>query len=351
MATEDDFLLLSKQLYPHGRAFWIPEDGSFEGLCRALNTEKIQFYNDGLSLYNDLLPDNSGFSSDDADVWERIYGLGSNSGLTLDQRKQALLQAMSFPGQQPARSHYLFIQSELRAAGFDVYVYENIYIQLSPELTNGPLISSGGVWYDGDNNGASYGSSIFPGNLAGGELRTAPILVFGKKYRVTIHFNQVNHPVEIKAGGIQILAVPAIVGTYTIDFTYLGGLPRVAVHDNFGFNSIVSSFSVVEILTATKTPVEVSGDTSLLEAVQYGQVEYGQADYGYVFTNKIANSINESDDLYFDIGSDLSATFFIGGSTIGSYANVPLSRHDEFRQLILKLKPVQNVGFLFINYI
>lgn len=235
MSIEDDFLALSKSLYPTGRAWWIPEDGAFEGLCRALNLEKIQFYNDSTGLYNDLLPDNDNFSEDDATVWERIYGFGNNASLTLDQRKQALLQAMSFPGQQPARSHYLFIQSELQAAGFPVYVYEN----------------------------------IFPDGMGGWK---------------------------------------------------------------------------------TKTPFEVSGDSSIFTQVRYGQVQYGQARYGNVYNNKIANSIHESDDLHFDLGGSLVSTFFIGGPTLGSFANVPLARHDEFRQLILKLKPVQNVGFLFIHY-
>ena len=234
MAIEDDFLSLSKQLYPHGRAFWIPEGGTIEGLCKAVNSEKIQFFNDATSIYGDLLPDNDNFSAVDATIWERIYGLSGNAILLLSQRKQALIQAMSFPGQQPARCHYLFIQAELQAAGFNVYIYEN----------------------------------IFPNG----------------------------------SGGFK-----------------------------------------------TKTPFEVSGVA--FPGVQYGQFNYGQSQYGQKSSNKIVNFIKDSDDLHFNLGGSLVSSFFIGGNTLGSFANVPASRHNEFRQLILKLKPVQNVGFLFINYV
>lgn len=47
----------------------------------------------------------------------------------------------------------------------------------------------------------------------------------------------------------------------------------------------------------------------------------------------------------------LRATFFIGGSTFPNSANVPLLRKDEFRHLILKLKPAQTLAYLYINYI
>lgn len=224
---EEDFLALSKQLYPSGRAFWIPAEGVFEGLCSALNLEKVKFYSDALSLYDDLLPDNNNFSADDATVWERIYGLQSNGNLTLDQRKAALFQVMSFPGPQPARQHYLFIQGELQEAGFNVFVYENI---------------------------------------------------------------------------------------------------------------------------AGQTPFDVSGDPSIFTYIEHGDIEHGDQQHGLTYNNKIANSINKKDDLLFNVGSDLSATFFIGGPTLGSFANVPLTRHDEFRQLILKFKPLSTVGFLFIHY-
>lgn len=102
----------------------------------------------------------------------------------------------------------------------------------------------------------------------------------------------------------------------------------------------------------TKKPEEFSGDTSFLAKVRHGQIRTGQRKHGsFIYNNKIVNHIDESLDLYFNTGDNLKSTFFIGGSVPGTYADVLSSRHDEFRELILKIKPVQTVGFLFINYV
>lgn len=101
----------------------------------------------------------------------------------------------------------------------------------------------------------------------------------------------------------------------------------------------------------TQTPFDLTGDAGLFTPVRYGQKRYGQTRYGNIYNNKIANHIDESLDLHFDTGENLRSTFFIGGNTVGSFADVSAARKAEFRQLILKIKPVQTVGFLFINYI
>lgn len=92
--------------------------------------------------------------------------------------------------------------------------------------------------------------------------------------------------------------------------------------------------------------------SSLFDFVQLNDQQLGSFQLGeYIFTNKIANRINESLDSTFNVGSNLRATFFVGGETLGTFADVDVQRKDEFRQLILKLKPVQSIGFMFINYI
>lgn len=99
-----------------------------------------------------------------------------------------------------------------------------------------------------------------------------------------------------------------------------------------------------------QTPFAVSGVNQTVQ-VQHGQIRHGQTNHGLVYTNKIANYIDEAKDLYFSLGGSYKSTFFVGGNPKGSFANVPLSRKNEFRELILKLKQVQDIGFLFINYI
>ena len=69
-----------------------------------------------------------------------------------------------------------------------------------------------------------------------------------------------------------------------------------------------------------------------------------------VFNNKVVNNIEAQKDVFFNYGS-IERTFVIGGQTFGTFADVDNQRELEFRQLILKLKPAQTVGFLLINYI
>ncbi|HLF67441.1 MAG TPA: hypothetical protein VI522_07460, partial [Gammaproteobacteria bacterium] len=101
----------------------------------------------------------------------------------------------------------------------------------------------------------------------------------------------------------------------------------------------------------TKDPIQINGDTSVLTPIQHGDIQHGDTQTGSVFNIKIVNHISEARDLYFDFVQNFRNTFYVGGDPLGTYANVPLSRHDEFRQLILRTKPVQTVGLLFINYI
>lgn len=79
---------------------------------------------------------------------------------------------------------------------------------------------------------------------------------------------------------------------------------------------------------------------------QLGDFQLGECTYN----NKIVNNIDEEKDAPFNVGQNLRSTFFIGGQTLGTFANVDEERKNEFRQLILKSKPVQAVGYLFVNY-
>jgi hypothetical protein len=101
----------------------------------------------------------------------------------------------------------------------------------------------------------------------------------------------------------------------------------------------------------TKTPFEINPDPSMYSLVRHGQFRHGQRQHGFTYNNKIVNHIDEAKDTSFNLGPTLRGTFFIGGTPLGTYADIPLSRKAEFRQLILRIKPAQTVGFLFINYV
>jgi len=103
----------------------------------------------------------------------------------------------------------------------------------------------------------------------------------------------------------------------------------------------------------TKTPGEVLGlpvGDAAYNDFDYGEVEYNET-YADAGVTLIANYIEEEKDADFVIGSNYRSTFFIAGATITTFANIDAARKDNFRQLILQLKPAQTVGFLFVNYV
>lgn len=99
----------------------------------------------------------------------------------------------------------------------------------------------------------------------------------------------------------------------------------------------------------TVNPLTITGGVGSAPT-QYGQAQYGTFQYGASYGNKVVNYIDEEMDLHFAVGSNFKSTFFIGGPYIG-FTSVDSDRKNEFRQLILRTKPVQTVGFLFINYV
>lgn len=116
---------LFRQLMPTGRAFKGPVNGYLDNLNTALSISESVAWMDAISTFNSMLADNDSFTEDDATDWERRLGLINGAGLTLEQRKLLILQQYNFPGTILARGFWLYVQQQLRSAGFDVYVYEN----------------------------------------------------------------------------------------------------------------------------------------------------------------------------------------------------------------------------------
>jgi hypothetical protein len=233
--VEEIVLWLSRALYPRGRAFKMPEGGFLEGLHKALAISEARAFEDACKFLFDILPDNDNFSEKDAASWERRLGLIVNDSVPLEDRKLAIKRKINFPGTIKARQNWRYLQGQLQAAGFDVYVHEN----------------------------------RFPDGMGG----------------------------------------------YT-----------------------------------TMDPLTITGGVGA-GSLQYGDVQYGDVQYGATYANIIANHLDENTDRLFSVGENLRSTFFIGGSTLGDFANVNPNKKDQFRQLILKIKPAHTVGFLFINYV
>ena len=255
MSVIDDILKLTDQLYPSGRAFKLFKNSDLKKLHQALGLSEERAYNDALSVLDSILPDNDNFSSDDASDWERRLGMITNESVSLDSRKSAILRKMNHPGTIPARQHYLYLQGQLRSAGFDVYVHENRFFE-------------GGIW-------------------------------------VT------KTPEELTIVDLATQMGDAQMGDFQMGGTVI----------------------------------------SLGTSVQMGDAQMGDFQMGGSFNNKIVNYIDETIDETFNVGDNLRSTFFIGGTPVGQFSSVPLSRKDEFRQLILKIKPAQTVGYLLVNYV
>ncbi len=236
MAVVDRIRMLTNQLFPTGRAFWKRYGSDFDKLMSGLNASEARAYLDAVSIKDSSLPDNSNFSADDASAWETRLGLITNPLVALADRKLAIQRKMNHPGTIRARQNYRYLQEQLRAAGFDVYVYEN----------------------------------RFPDGFGG----------------------------------------------YT-----------------------------------TKTPTVFSLLPFPTSFVEHGDFEHGDIQHGNIYYgDKIVNAIENNGDKFFDLGTNLRSTFFIGGSTPGSWATVDVNREVEFRQLVLKIKPVQTIAFLLINF-
>lgn len=127
MAIVDRIRQLTKQLYPTGRVFRMPIGGTFYKLHNALNKSEAKAYASSLSLLDSAIPDNANFSLEDANLWERRLGLITNQLVTLPLRILAIRNKMSKTRNIKARQHYSYMQGRLQAAGFNVYVYENIF--------------------------------------------------------------------------------------------------------------------------------------------------------------------------------------------------------------------------------
>lgn len=237
MSIAAQILALTKSLYPTGRAFRMFGESYLEKLHRAMAVGETSAYNDAIAILNSILPDTDNFTAADATDWERRLGLVSNILTPLADRKLAIKRKMNHPGTIKARQNYLYLQGQLQAAGFDVYVYENRF-------------------------------ALYP---TGYETRN-PLTVFA------------------------------------------------------GSGSFV---------------------------VQHGDWQHGDQQHGVALNpeDRIINYIDKEDDATFDVGNNLRSTFFIAGATLATTASVLASREQEFRQLVLKIKPVQTVAFLNINYV
>lgn len=154
--------LLGRKLYPTGRAFKMPSDSWFYQLNEAFVLSEHQAFTDAISIRDSLLPDNANFTAADADDWYRRLGLPLQSGVTLADKKLAIARKYQHPGNIPARQHYLYVQGQLQAAGFNVFVFENRFPDgMGGYNTQSPVtLAGGGGSGTQHGNGVQHGGAI-----------------------------------------------------------------------------------------------------------------------------------------------------------------------------------------------
>lgn len=260
ISIRDKIVRLARQLYPKSRIYKLPKNTFWYRLEKAEAASKSRAYQDANAILFSILPDNDNFTESDATDWERRLGLITNPAVSLANRKLAIERKMNHPGTILARQHYLYLQGQLQAAGFDVYVHEN-------RLDDG------------------YGdiAAVDPADF--------------------IAIDEVGELNEFELDDFEL-------GDATTVFP-----------DLFNFAEL---------------------DTFDLGGNDLNGVEYNAM---------IANSLSAEADSGFDIGTNYRSTFFIGGEIAGTFADVDLERETEFRQLVLKIKPVQTIAYIFINYV
>lgn len=125
----------------------MPVGGVLNKLHRAFAVVEAKAISDGVATIDAILPDNSNFTAEDASAWEARLGLITNESKSLEERKEGIIRKLRYPGAIPARQNFRYLERELRAAGFDVYVYENRFDDGSGGLETrspGDLVGSTG---------------------------------------------------------------------------------------------------------------------------------------------------------------------------------------------------------------
>lgn len=137
VAEDTGELLLSEQ-----DEALIAETGTVGGILhrlhRALAISLADAYDGLVQTTDHIHPDNPLFDIADARDWYRRLGLYDSGDVSLEDMILAIKRKRSFPTAPLNKQHYLFLQGQLRAAGFDVYVYENRFWDGADWVTKTP---------------------------------------------------------------------------------------------------------------------------------------------------------------------------------------------------------------------
>lgn len=304
---------ITKQLFPNGRAFWQPKDGVFDRLNKALALSEERAILGALSTFDSAFPDNTNFTTEDADMWEKRMGMINGSGVALVNRMAAIRLKYNYPVTNAPRQYYKYLEEQLRAVGFDVRVYPNKFeVPVETSITfdfnsEMELIVSGD-----EEEMAFYEFQMIDGQIYVTYLPGAPL-----RFRIIDGYVYA-YKYGTKTPNEWLAPINATMHSTTTRHS------NVLQHSTFQYLGAYHS------LTLRHRP---------------------QLRHGARFNNYVANHIERSRDGDLAItGDKWKSTFYIAGEDMPGFATIPQQREAEFRQMILRLKPVNSIGILFVNY-
>lgn len=196
---------LIKQLLPKGRAFRFPAGGNAAQTIDAVSEVYSAALSEVKGILDTVLPDNDNFTAADASIWERRLGLTQYSP-DLTRRKQAIMRKLNFPGECLGRLSKNYIESQLRAAGFDVYVHQN---KFSDGQGGWTVINPG----DGSGGYTQHGLAVHGIDTHGSNG-------FPYDSRITNHVNKIYEPTTPYTA-TQLRATFFICGSVFPNFAYV----------------------------------------------------------------------------------------------------------------------------------
>lgn len=298
---------------PNGRAFRQPEGGVLDRLNKALALSEERAVKGALSTFDSAFPDNQNFTTEDADMWEKRLGMINGAGVALVNRMATIRLKYNYPITDAPRQYYKYLEQQLRAVGFNVRVYPNkfdvpvvtsIVFSFNEDME---LIVTGD-----DEEMAHYEFSMVDGQII---VRYLP----GAKLRFVIENGSVfAYSMGTKTPNEWLAPINTTMHSTTTKHS------NVLQHSSFQY------LGAYHALTLRHRP--------LLR-------------HGARFNNYVANHIERSRDGDLAITGDMwKSTFYIAGDQMPGFATIPQQREAEFRQMILRLKPVNTIGILFVNY-
>ena len=168
-----DFFPTIQKLLPKGRAFRLPFENDLYKFHQAQAKEPERICDFYVDVRDSGLPPN--VPSDALDDWETFLGLMANSNLTDTERNERALGKLTAVGGQGPD----YIQDQLQAAGFPIFVYENNPATGAREYIT--LLGDTGIQMN-DFQLGDFTDRINPASLTGFLLANPPIWENEKDY-------------------------------------------------------------------------------------------------------------------------------------------------------------------------